>query len=105
MSHAAARSAWQFGLARFGLGLGEAGNFPAAIKTVSDWFPPSERALATGIFNSGSNFGAVAAPLLVAFCAGHFGWRSTFLFTGGLDFVWIALWLIMFHLPRLHPRK
>lgn len=104
MSHAVAHSAWQFALARFGLGLGEAGNFPAAIKTVSDWFPRSERALATGIFNSGSNLGAIAAPLLVAFCATHYGWRSTFLFTGGLDFVWIALWLALFQLPRAHPR-
>jgi ACS family hexuronate transporter-like MFS transporter len=104
MSHAFARSAWQFALARFGLGLGEAGNFPAAIKTVTDWFPRSERALATGIFNSGSNLGAIAAPLLVAFCATHFGWRSTFFFTGSLDFLWIVAWLLLFQLPRNHPR-
>jgi ACS family hexuronate transporter-like MFS transporter len=104
MAHALARRALHFGLARFGLGLGEAGNFPAAIKTVSDWFPASERALATGIFNSGSNLGAIVAPLLVAFCVAHFGWRSAFLCTGGFGFVWLALWLLLFRLPRDHPR-
>ena len=74
MSHSLARNAMQFALARFGLGLGEAANFPAAIKTVADWFPKRERALATGIFNSGSNVGAVVAPLMVPFIAAHFGW-------------------------------
>lgn len=104
MSHAFARSVLQFAIARFALGVGEAANFPAAIKTVADWFPRRERALATGIFNSGSNVGAIAAPLLVPFVALHFGWRSSFFVTGGLDLVWLVAWLSFFHLPAQHPR-
>ena len=102
MSHSLAFSSWQFAAARFGLGIGEAANFPAAIKTVADWFPKSERALATGIFNSGSNVGAIVAPLMVPLVAAHFGWRSTFLVTGGLDLIWVALWLGFFRSPREH---
>lgn len=102
MSHALAFNVWQFAIARFGLGIGEAANFPAAIKTVADWFPKRERALATGIFNSGSNVGAIVAPLLVPFVAARFGWRSAFLFTGGLDLVWVAAWLMLFRRPREH---
>src|SRR5829696_2991377 len=75
MGHALARSAFGFGIARFFLGLGEAGNFPASIKTVAEWFPKKERALATGIFNSGSNVGAIAAPLVVLSFAVNWGWR------------------------------
>ena len=104
MSHALAQTALQFAMARFGLGLGEAANFPAAIKTVADWFPRKERALATGIFNSGSNVGAIAAPLLVPVFVVHFGWRSSFVFTGGLDLVWLTAWLLFFHRPREHSR-
>jgi ACS family hexuronate transporter-like MFS transporter len=104
MSHALARNAWQFAAARFMLGVGEAANFPAAIKTVADWFPARERAFATGIFNSGSNIGAIVAPLLVPFVAVHFGWRSTFLVTGSLDFVWLAAWLYWFRQPAEHAR-
>ena len=104
MSHALARNAWQFSAARFALGIGEAANFPAAVKTVVDWFPSSERALATGIFNSGSNIGAIVAPLMVPLLAAHFGWRSTFLFTGSLDFVWLAAWLWFFRQPSEHKR-
>lgn len=100
MSHALARSSVQFAAARFALGLGEAANFPAAIKTVADWFPKRERAFATGIFNSGSNVGAIIAPLLVPFVALHFGWRSSFLATGGLDFLWLVLWLTTYRIPR-----
>lgn len=99
MSHALARSSLQFAAARFALGFGEAANFPAAIKTVADWFPKRERALATGIFNSGSNVGAIIAPLLVPFVAEHFGWRSSFLATGGLDILWLALWLTTYRIP------
>lgn len=102
MSHSLASSSLQFAAARFGLGIGEAANFPAAIKTVADWFPKSERALATGIFNSGSNVGAIAAPMMVPLIAAHFGWRSTFLVTGGLDLLWVALWLSFFRPPREH---
>ena len=103
MSHALARSAVQFAAARFLLGVGEAGNFPAAIKTVAAWFPKRERALATGIFNSGSNLGALLAPLLVPFIAAHFGWRVSFLATGLLDLLWVGLWLVTFRPPREHP--
>ncbi len=100
MSHALARSTVQFAAARFALGFGEAANFPAAIKTVADWFPKRERAFATGIFNSGSNVGAIIAPLLVPVVAEHFGWRSSFLATGGLDVIWLLLWLSTYRIPR-----
>ena len=93
MAHALARSAAGFSVARFALGLGESGNFPAAIKTVAEWFPQRERALATGIFNSGSNVGAVVAPLLVPWIALTYGWRWAFLATGALGFVWLIFWL------------
>ena len=99
MSHAFARNFAQFAMARFGLGIGEAANFPAAIKTVADWFPPKERALATGIFNSGSNMGAIIAPLLVQFVAVRWGWRPTFLVTGALDGLWLIAWLSLFRKP------
>lgn len=102
MLHSVARNAVQFTAVRFMLGLGEAANFPAAIKTVADWFPNKERALATGIFNSGSNVGALIAPLLVPVVAAHFGWRMSFLATGGLDVLWIILWLTTFRTPRKH---
>jgi len=102
MSHSLARTSFQFILARFGLGLGESGNFPAAIKTVAEWFPEKERALATGILNSGSNVGAMVAPLLVPFVALRLGWRAVFLVTGSLDLVWIAAWLTYFSSPEKH---
>lgn len=100
MSHALARSSLQFAAARFALGLGEAANFPAAIKTVADWFPKRERAFATGLFNSGSNIGAIIAPLLVPFVALHFGWRASFLATGGLDVLWLVLWVTTYRTPN-----
>ncbi|HVP48442.1 MAG TPA: MFS transporter [Bryobacteraceae bacterium] len=102
MSHAIARTSLQFAAARFALGVGESANFPAAVKTVADWFPKRERALATGIFNSGSNLGAMVAPLLVPFVAVRLGWRAAFLVTGGLDFVWVAAWLLYFRKPSDH---
>ncbi|HZU28349.1 MAG TPA: MFS transporter [Bryobacteraceae bacterium] len=102
MFHSVARTTWQFAAARFALGIGESANFPAAIRTVADWFPRSERALATGIFNSGSNVGAIVAPLLVPVVALHLGWRVSFLVTGGLDLVWLAAWLIYFRAPGRH---
>jgi MFS transporter, ACS family, hexuronate transporter len=104
MSHALARSAVQFAAARFVWGIGEAGNFPAAIKTVAEWFPKRERALATGIFNSGSNLGALIGPLLVPFVAKHFGWRLSFVVTGSLDLLWVAAWLAIYRQPREHKR-
>ena len=104
MAHALARSAVGFGVARFALGLGEAGNFPAAIKTVAEWFPKKERALATGIFNSGSNVGAIVAPLAVPFIAINYGWQWAFIITGALGFIWLAFWLIAYRRPEEHPR-
>lgn len=102
MCHSLATTPFQFAMARFGLGLGESSNFPAALKTVADWFPKGERAFATGVFNSGSNIGAIVAPLMVPVIAAHFGWRSSFLFTGGLDIIWLILWLSFYRQPREH---
>ena len=104
ISHAAATSAFTFGVARALLGLGEAANFPACIKTVAEWFPKQERALATGIFNSGSNIGATIAPLAVPWLALTFGWQSAFIVTGALGFVWLAFWLAIYRKPEEHPR-
>lgn len=103
MSHALARTAMGFGIARLALGIGESGNFPAAIKTIAEWFPRKERALATGIFNSGSNIGAIAAPLLVPVIALHFGWQWAFILTGFLGFIWLFFWIKMVHKPENHP--
>jgi MFS transporter, ACS family, hexuronate transporter len=104
MFHAAARSAMGFGMARFALGIGEAGNFPAAIKTVAEWFPKKERALATGIFNSGSNVGAIVAPLAVPWIAITYGWQWAFIITGALGFIWLAFWLLTYRRPEEHPK-
>lgn len=92
MAHALARGVWGFGVARFALGLGEAGNFPAAVKAVTEWFPRRERALATGLFNSGSNVGAILAPLLVPWITLHYGWQMAFVALGATGFVWLAFW-------------
>ncbi|MBN1568064.1 MAG: MFS transporter [Acidobacteria bacterium] len=102
-AHAFARSAFGFGMARFALGIGESGNFPAAIKTVAEWFPRKERALATGIFNAGSNVGAVVAPLVVPWLALTWGWQSAFIVTGLAGLIWIAFWYPMYHKPNMHP--
>jgi ACS family hexuronate transporter-like MFS transporter len=92
-----------FAFFRFLLGVGEAGNFPAAIKTVSEWFPPRERALAIGLFNIGSPFGALIAPPLIACLALRFGWQTAFIATGMLGFLWAALWLKFYQPPETHP--
>ena len=104
MAHAAANSFVTFAAARAALGFGEAGVFPASIKSVAEWFPKKERALATGIFNAGTNIGAIITPLMVPWIAAHLGWRWAFLFTGVLGFVWLALWLILYRRPEEHPR-
>jgi MFS transporter, ACS family, hexuronate transporter len=104
MAHAAAFSAFSFGVARAFLGVGEAANFPACIKTVAEWFPKKERALATGIFNSGANIGAVIAPLCVPWLAVTFGWQSAFLATGAIGFIWLIFWLWLYQRPEEHPR-
>ncbi len=100
VGHALANSVFGFGVARTALGLTEAGNFPAAIKTVAEWFPKKERALATGIFNSGANIGAIVAPLTVPFIALHYGWKWTFIITGLIGFVWLFFWLKMYTTPK-----
>lgn len=103
MGHALVRTVPGFGVARFFLGLGEAGNFPAAIKTVAEWFPTKERALATGIFNSGANIGAMAAPVMVAFLNARFGWQSAFVATGIFSLLWLIIWLRSYRPPQDHP--
>jgi len=104
MAHAWARTAGGFSLARGALGLGESGNFPAAIKTTAEWFPRRERAFATGIFNAGSNVGAVVAPILVPLITLRWGWQWAFIATGALGFVWLAAWLLLYRTPEKHPR-
>ena len=104
MGHALANSVWGFVTARFMLGLGESGNFPAGIKTVAEWFPRKERALATGLFNAGSNVGAVLAPLAVPWIYLHLGWRWAFLFTGFFSAGWLIAWLVIYRRPEQHPR-
>jgi MFS transporter, ACS family, hexuronate transporter len=104
MGHALARSAFGFGVARAALGIGEAGNFPAAIKTVAEWFPKKERALATGVFNAGSNVGAIVAPLTVPWIALHLGWQWAFIMTGAIGLVWLAFWIPIYARPETHRR-
>lgn len=104
MAHAAARTTLGFGIARAGLGLGEAGNFPAAIKAVAEWFPKKERALATGIFNSGANVGAVAAPILIPWLLGAYGWEEAFIITGAIGFIWLLFWWIFYEIPEKQKR-
>ncbi len=104
MGHALARTAFGFGAARAALGLAESGNFPSAIKTVAEWYPKRERALATGIFNSGANIGAVVAPALVPWVTVTFGWPAAFVLTGLLGFVWLAFWLVLYERPERHRR-
>lgn len=100
MCHALAGNAVQFGAARFALGLGESANFPAALKVVAGWFPLRERTLATGLFNSGANVGAIIAPLCVPWLAIHWGWRSAFLITGALGVLWMVAWWSFYREPE-----
>ena len=102
--HALVRSTTGFMVARAGLGLTESGNFPAAIKTVAEWFPKKERALATGIFNSGTNIGAIVAPLTVPFIAAEYGWRLTFIITGAIGLIWLIFWFILYEVPKKHKK-
>jgi ACS family hexuronate transporter-like MFS transporter len=91
-------------IARFALGLGESGAFPASIKAVAEWFPKKERALATGIFNSGTNVGALVTPLVVPWITLHLGWQWAFVLTGALGFLWVLVWLVVYRQPETHPR-
>lgn len=102
MAHALGGTLTGFVFARSALGFGEAGVFPASIKIVAEWFPRKERALATGIFNAGSNFGAILTPLVVAWITIYFGWRWAFIITGALGFVWLIAWLMLYQKPEEH---
>ena len=102
--HAAARSTFGFGVWRGMLGISEAGNFPAAIKTIAEWFPKKERALATGIFNSGTNVGAIIAPLVVPWIAVHWGWQLAFILTGAIGLIWLIFWFLIYEVPAKHKK-
>jgi ACS family hexuronate transporter-like MFS transporter len=101
-----ASTAAQFSAARFVLGVGESGNFPAGIKAVSEWFPARERALATGIFNAGANIGAIVTPVVVPFIVVTLGlgWRMAFIITGAASLVWLVAWIAIYRRPREQPR-
>lgn len=100
MLHGAARSVASFALVRLLLGIGESGNFPAGIKAVTEWFPKKERAFATGLFNAGSNVGAIVTPLILPFLVAGFGWRGAFVASGALSLVWLVAWLALYRRPR-----
>lgn len=102
--HALASTVMGFSIARFFLGLFEAGNFPAAVKTVAEWFPKKERAFATGIFNAGSNVGAIVAPLVVPWIAITWGWQEAFIITGLIGLVWLVFWYIFYEKPEKQKR-
>ena len=104
MGHALVTSTLGFSVARAFLGVTEAGNFPAAIKTTAEWFPQRERALATGIFNSGSNVGAIVAPIAVPYIAETIGWQWAFIITGALGFIWLILWFAIYEVPARHAK-
>ena len=104
MTHALARSVVQFATARFALGLGESGNFPASIKTTAEWFPKKERALVTGMFNSGTNIGAIVTPLVIPWVTYRFGWQMAFVGTGALGLVWVIVWWSLYRPPEEDPR-
>jgi MFS transporter, ACS family, hexuronate transporter len=101
--HAFARTPLGLGFWRGMLGLGEAGNFPAAVKSVAEWFPKKDRALATGLFNAGTNVASMIGPPVFVFMNFRYGWRASFLITGLLGFVWLILWLVYYRNPELHP--
>ncbi|MEF9950572.1 MAG: MFS transporter, partial [Mucinivorans sp.] len=105
MVHALSRGTAGFMVARGVLGVGESGNFPAAIKATAEWFPKKERALATGIFNSGSNIGAILAPLTVPFIAAAWGWQMAFIIIGGIGFLWLVAWLLIYGSPLQKLQK
>jgi ACS family hexuronate transporter-like MFS transporter len=104
VGHGFVKSTFGFGFMRTILGLGEAGNFPTAIKAVAEWFPKRERALATGIFNSGTNIAAVFGPFLVMWIYSHYGWREAFIWTGVIGFLWLILWQLYYNLPQNEKR-
>jgi len=103
-AHAFARTVAGFSLARFALGIGEAGNIPGAVKTVAEWFPKKERAFATGVFNAGTNVGVILAPIMVPWLAVNWGWQAAFLGTAATGFIWWMFWIAMYREPAQHPR-
>jgi len=104
IGHALVRSTAGFMIARAALGITEAGNFPSAIKTVAEWFPKKERAFATGIFNSGTNIGAILAPLTVPWIAVTWGWKYAFIITGSTGFIWLIFWFLLYEVPAKHKK-
>ncbi|MBJ6121100.1 MFS transporter [Sphingomonas mollis] len=104
IAHGGAYSVTQFAMARFGLGIGEAGNFPAGIKAVTEWFPAKERAFAIGVFNAGANIGAIITPLAIPVLTITYGWRMAFVVTGVVSFVWLIAWLAIYRRPREHKK-
>ena len=104
MLHAVARSVTGFSLARIGLGIGEAGNFPAAMKAVAEWFPNKERALATGIFNAGTSIGVVLALIIAPWILVNYGWQQVFWITGALGFLWLIFWVLLYEIPSKQKR-
>jgi ACS family hexuronate transporter-like MFS transporter len=104
MAHAAATSVAGFSAARAALGLAEGATLPAAVKAVTEWFPKEQRAFATGVFNAGSNAGAIACPLAVPWLAAHWGWQGAFVATGALGFAWLSCWVPLYRPPDRHPR-
>lgn len=102
MAHSMARSVFGLGIFRFFLGIGEAGNFPACVKTVAEWFPKKERSFATGVFNAGSNIGAILAPIFVSYFLLNYSWEYAFIVTGGLGFIWLIFWLRTYKSPEFH---
>ena len=104
MGHALAKGVLRFGFWRGFLGISEAGNFPAAIKAVAEWFPKKERALASGILNSGTNVGAIVAPLAIPAMIAAWGWQAAFIITGAIGFIWVILWFIFYEVPEKHKK-
>lgn len=104
VAHGGVHGVMQFAMARFGLGIGESGNFPAGIKAVAEWFPQKERAFAIGLFNAGANVGAIVTPLLVPWLTITYGWRMAFIVTGVFGILWLAAWLLIYRRPTEHQR-
>jgi len=104
MGHALAKGVWGFGFWRGFLGISEAGNFPAGNKSIAEWFPKKERAFAFGIFNSGTNVGAIVAPLAIPAMIVAWGWQAAFIITGALGFIWVILWFIFYEVPEKHKK-
>jgi ACS family hexuronate transporter-like MFS transporter len=104
MAHAFSRGVWSLGLCRLLLGLGESGNFMAAFRAVSEWYPARERAFVNGLIQAGTAVGAILAPPVITWIQAHYGWRQAFVFSGGLGLVWVVFWWALYHPPEQHPR-